>query len=704
MNPSRRRIVVGLEPSDRRPVTSRGGSLFAALMLWPLIAHAAFFLTGEGRHYLPPEEVSYRPDDGLAFEKVAADGAGWISQRDKPFVSWRGPVRVWAKFELPHASAPRRALVGVGPWEHAEYFIVRDGRLIDRQTVGLLVPWNERTERVTATPLALYGGLVGVELQPQSQTTVYARLSSEQRLLPVGELRFSLRDASRVLEGERRDRLLLGIFYGVVLVIVLYNLGVYVAIREPSYLYFVLLQATLAGVWAPFFGLTIEMLWPGHPGWDLYFLWMALFLGGYALGQFLRSYLDTRKYFPRIDLGLKVYAYLQLLMLPIVFILPAPLGQHFDMFNVFAPIGMTLIVALLVFILIRRHPLALNLLVAIAGLGAGLTITGLAQLDLLPSNDWTIYAGHIGTALCGIVLSIGLGFRMRELRADFAEKQLAEERLRVQHEREKRELIEEQSRGLEAKVSERTAELVATQRELEAANRHKSEFLAHMSHELRTPLNSIIGFSEVLRERMFGEVNEKQADYLKDIHESGRHLLSLINDILDLSKIEAGRMELELASFHLPSTISNAITLMRERAQRGGVALGVELDPRLDELEADERKLKQILLNLLSNAVKFTPAGGRVDVIAKLDTRFVEIAVRDTGAGISAKDQASLFEAFKQVGSDAARKSEGTGLGLALTKRFVELHGGTIRVQSEPGKGSTFAFTLPCRNSRTVSQ
>ena len=682
----------------------RPESLVAAVTLWGAAAlfsapaHAAFFLTGESRFALLQDEVSYRPDNGAPFEAVAGDRQGWISQRDKPFTAPEGPVRVWAKFDLPQASPPRRALLGVGAWEHVEYFIVSDGRLIDRQTVGSLVPWNERTERITTTPLALYGGLVGVELQPQSRTTVYARLSSEQRLLPVpAPLSFTLRDTNGALEGERRDRFFLGLFYGVVLVIVLYNLGVYVAIREPSYLYFVLVQAMLAAVWAPFFGLTIEALWPGHPGWDLYFLWLALFLGGFALVQFLRFYLDTRKYFPRIDVGLKLYAYAHLLVLPIVFVLPAPLAEHFDLFNYFAPLGSAVTIALVVFTLVRRHPLALNLLVAIACLGGGLTIHGFLLMDVLPRNDWTAHAGHIGTALSGIVLSIGLGFRMRELRADFVEKQLAGERLRVQHEREKRELIEAQSRELEAKVTERTAELVATQRELETANRHKSEFLAHMSHELRTPLNAVIGFSEVLRDRLFGEVNEKQDDYLKDIHESGKHLLALINDILDLSKIEAGRMDLELASFDLPGAIANAVTLVRERAQRHDIQLGMEVDPRLGEFRADERKLKQILLNLLSNAVKFTPDGGRVDVSAKLDGDKVEIAVRDTGAGISPEDQASLFEEFKQVGKDAARKAEGTGLGLALAKRFVELHGGTIRVDSSPGMGSTFAFTLPVR-------
>ncbi|MGH8723709.1 MAG: ATP-binding protein, partial [Burkholderiales bacterium] len=233
--------------------------------------------------------------------------------------------------------------------------------------------------------------------------------------------------------------------------------------------------------------------------------------------------------------------------------------------------------------------------------------------------------------------------------------------------------------------------------QLEVANKHKSDFLANMSHELRTPLNAIIGFSEVLSERMFGEVNAKQADYLKDIHESGKHLLSLINDILDLSKIEAGRMDLEISSFDLPAALSNAMTLVRERAQRHGIELSLKVDKRLGEFQADERKFKQIVLNLLSNAVKFTPDGGKIDVSAKKFDGKVEVAVRDTGIGIAPEDHAAVFEEFKQVGRDYTKKAEGTGLGLALTKRFVELHGGEVRLESAPGKGSTFTITLPVR-------
>jgi signal transduction histidine kinase len=232
---------------------------------------------------------------------------------------------------------------------------------------------------------------------------------------------------------------------------------------------------------------------------------------------------------------------------------------------------------------------------------------------------------------------------------------------------------------------------------LEVANQHKSEFLANMSHELRTPLNAIIGFSEVLLQRMFGELNPKQDEYLQDVLSSGRHLLSLINDILDLSKVEAGRMDLELARFHLPQALQDTLTLVRERAVRHGIDVAFGADGRLGEFVADERKIKQVMLNLLSNAVKFTPEGGRIEVRAVPTDGAVEISVADTGIGIAPENQELIFEEFRQVGGDYAHKREGTGLGLTLARKLVELHGGRIWVKSQPGHGSTFTFSIPER-------
>jgi signal transduction histidine kinase len=249
--------------------------------------------------------------------------------------------------------------------------------------------------------------------------------------------------------------------------------------------------------------------------------------------------------------------------------------------------------------------------------------------------------------------------------------------------------------ALAANINRMNDELGRLYSELETVSRHKSEFLANMSHELRTPLNAILGFSQVLREQMFGELNAKQVEYLDDILGSGQHLLNVINDILDLAKVEAGHMELQAAIFPLVPTLENAVTVVRERATRQGIALATDIDPSLGLVEADERKLKQVLFNLLSNAVKFTPQGGRVTLAASRVEDEVEISVRDTGVGISAEDQAKIFEEFYQVGP--GKTQEGTGLGLSLTRRLVELHGGSLRVKSELGAGSTFSFTLPLR-------
>jgi signal transduction histidine kinase/ActR/RegA family two-component response regulator len=252
---------------------------------------------------------------------------------------------------------------------------------------------------------------------------------------------------------------------------------------------------------------------------------------------------------------------------------------------------------------------------------------------------------------------------------------------------------------LEVRVQTRTMDLAEKSHQLEMANQHKSEFLANMSHELRTPLNAVIGFSEVLLEKEVGGLNNTQEEYLNDVLTSGTHLLALINDILDLAKVEAGKMELELSVFPLRGVLETGLSMVRERATSHGIQLHVDVDPQVDLIVADERKVKQIVFNLLSNAVKFTPDGGSITVQTHVHADIVEVSVTDTGIGIQPEDQPKVFEAFQQVGTSSRVKHEGTGLGLALVKHMVELHGGTVWVASQVGRGSTFTVTLPLRHA-----
>ena len=248
--------------------------------------------------------------------------------------------------------------------------------------------------------------------------------------------------------------------------------------------------------------------------------------------------------------------------------------------------------------------------------------------------------------------------------------------------------LQDYTTSLERKVAEKTAEL-------EMANRHKSEFLANMSHELRTPLNAIIGFSEVLKEQMFGSLNPKQIEYVRDIYGSGQHLLSLINDILDLTKVEAGHMELDARDFPVRAAIHNCCTLIRERALRKRLRLESHVFEDVGTWRADERKFKQIVLNLLSNAVKFTPSGGEVRIVARVEGDTLVVAVSDSGVGVAPEDQERIFHSFQQAASDEEARREGSGLGLALSRRLVERHGGTLAVASTPGRGATFVARFP---------
>jgi len=244
-------------------------------------------------------------------------------------------------------------------------------------------------------------------------------------------------------------------------------------------------------------------------------------------------------------------------------------------------------------------------------------------------------------------------------------------------------------------ILNQNTEITENNRRLIEANQHKSEFLANMSHELRTPLNSIIGFSEVLLEKYFGELNPKQTDYVRNINNSGQHLLELINDVLDLSKIEAGQFELHKSQFELVKVFKLVINILNVRAKKKNIEFTNTGVDNLGQFYADERALRQILLNLLSNAIKFTPEGGSVNLVVICNDQNLEVAVSDNGIGIAKQNHEAVFEEFKQVNSSATKNEEGTGLGLAIVKRLIEMHGGQIHLISELGQGSTFSFNIP---------
>jgi signal transduction histidine kinase len=564
----------------------------------------------------------------------------------------------WFRFRFPDGVQPGEALlleVRWAPLDRLELFapVHEAGRPLAYRTAvgGDQVPWHERDIKHRNHVFRL-----AVPPQPDEHD-VYLRVASEGSVSVPAYLwrleTFGLQD--------RDSQLVFGLFYGLVLALILYNLMLYVAIRDLAYLYYVLYATSYATFIFALDGFAFEYLWP-QSTWAANAGIGILLASALVFGtQFSRTFLDTRRIVPWADRILQLIAAASAVVL-----LCAATGWLLSYRQVAtAGSGLALSLATVAIVvgiraLLGGHRVARFFLLAWTGVLVSIMAFALRNFAFVPHHFLTVHGLHLGLALDVVLLSFALGDRINVM-----------------------------NREREAAQSEARAQ--------EIANRHKTEFLANMSHELRTPLNAIIGFSEGLMERMFGELNEKQADYLKDIHESGKHLLSLINDILDLSKIEAGKMELELSIFHLPTAVSNAVTLIRERAQRHGIALGVEIDERLGEFQADERKVKQVLLNLLSNAVKFTPDGGRVDIGAKMDTDRVEIAVKDTGVGIAPEDQASLFEEFKQLGKDSSRKAEGTGLGLALTKRLVELHGGEISVQSVIGEGSTFRVNLPLR-------
>ena len=536
-------------------------------------------------------------------------------------------------------------------------------------------------------PVAYRNPTFPLSLPVGRSETVYLRFAGEDTML----LPLTVLSGAAFTEQRRRDAFTYGFYYGILAILIVYNLVLLLTLRDSSYLYYVLLISAWGLYHAALNGFTTEYLWPRSPEYARWSIHLAAGLAFTLSAVFARSFLITRTYAPLLDRWLLLF-----IAIGGVALLWPLFGSVRSFIIVNGLFGMTGATSLLVagYRSWRAgyRPARYYLLTWTVGISA-LFVWALRGYGFLPSNAVTDNAFELVVLSTAITLSLGLADRVNVLRGDLQRDVADKERLLDE--------LQELNRGLEQRIAERTAalarrgdELAEKTQQLEIANRHKSQFLANMSHELRTPLNAIIGFSQLLAAKMFGDLNPRQEGYVEDIHDSGRHLLALINDMLDLAKIEAGRMELEPQTFELRSAIDDALVLVRERAVQHGVELSCDVDPAVGDVVADERKVKQVLVNLLANAVKFTPAGGRVTVRARRADDGLCVEVADTGIGIAAADREVVFEEFRQVGSAPSRR-EGTGLGLSLVRRLVELHGGRVWVTSEAGQGSTFTFSLP---------
>jgi len=442
-----------------------------SLLIFPAVTDAAYFLREEGRFLTLEKEVSYRRDlaPTANIEQVMVANEGWVAQSDKPFPLTLDPIDLWVRFDLPAVQESRAVLLDSSPWETVDYYFVRDSRLVDHQRAGTLVPLAERSTRISMTMHFSHAGFVAVDLLPGTRLTVYARMASQQQFMPIRWLRFHLWDTAQVLAGERRDRFFQGVFLGIIFVLVAHNLGLYFATREPSYLYYVIMVVGGHVVWGMVFGLNVEFLWPNQPTWELGATGFGFLISCWGGCQFIRTYLDTPRHFPRSDNMLKWAGLATLLLFPLLLVLPVrAVARAPELLGPWAVVLTGLFVAVIILAMVRRHSLARHLLVSGVFGGTGSVVITGAMLGVLPATDLTLHAGQIGHGIFGILLSMGLGFRLQQLRTEVAGRQIAEARLQSTHEREKRALVEEHSRGLETKVRERTSELTVAQEKSDA--------------------------------------------------------------------------------------------------------------------------------------------------------------------------------------------------------------------------------------------